>query len=920
MWTSQNNNVITVLGYGCSAVNFLEARQHTRPGVLRISFTTPASTTQSRLLELPESHASLSWIIYPRPLWSLASPERPLTQHSSFLSSQKQSEMSGDNRARETTPITTNRASSSTPREKRSISEYLSDVNTRFKSLKDNVFPDHPYLIKVPTDRPYTVRGRHVNNWAVGRNTLFSREEEHLQYMSFLSHENEDTVLLAVGGWADSEGKIMPEEEPAKPTTCPPGGGSKKRITFNDYKKKAAQGVRASPEAPQKEAVKKPKPEKKEKTKPVRPEPSPRTNGLAQPAPHRNAQNRNDPGKERKEAVESATPAKRKALDEPEPESASKRPRIGTNKPKEMERTPEKGKKLAIAVPRLLSPTLPSSTATPLKIPKLLSPTLPRALEEELAKFPAPSSSTTKNSSSLSSSSTPASKKPDTKTTSTKPPHSGSISSVCSSKETKSLSTAAPPKGKDIKSSTASRALSRPASKTVPTTAATTPAYKASPSPAKLPAKPPARKPRLIVKLKYGRQNRRRVEGLLRLPAKKRLAADKTVARSKLTSTVMSPRDSPLPTAKSDGPRESSSGYKRPKGLDTDDLLERTPKRPRSSTATSRDRPRTPSIQVTKASPTSASKKEFLSPRVDLKSVPMRRVGSGDSDAKPLARNLPQNGAGKSSKPSPQSTDRDGERRAWRDEMTNFVSIGRKLKHASQRYSRFDGNGKEKSTQEEVDEKLGAVTAIEAVMCFIVAFVTDDKCRALSRQQPESSNWRSILAYWKVVKKLAEPYPHLHGLCLYLGAASNEAIHSLDLERLALSSIPSEHSPAPTPGSDGNTVSVSSDESKRYKREFTDLKSRLPESYREANRLWLEGSRDLPDDALARSYPATWAGRSKNHSVRGSDRVKPGEYSGDYFLPLGRATTPLEGVRFGLAFLREWCDKESVGWTASLAL
>src|SRR5438105_1797155 len=85
---------------------------------------------------------------------------------------------------------------------KRSHSDYLKDVNTRFKRLTENILPTSPYLLTVPTDRPFRLGSRFVSNWSVGENRPFAPEEEHLQYMTFLSHQGEDTLLVAVGGWS----------------------------------------------------------------------------------------------------------------------------------------------------------------------------------------------------------------------------------------------------------------------------------------------------------------------------------------------------------------------------------------------------------------------------------------------------------------------------------------------------------------------------------------------------------------------------------------------------------------------------------------------------------------------------------------------------------------------------------------------
>ncbi|KAL1955661.1 hypothetical protein VTO42DRAFT_8206 [Malbranchea cinnamomea] len=842
--------------------------------------------------------------------------------------------MSGDGRTPEQTSIKPNQASSSVATGKRSYSDYLRDVDARFKRLTTHLFPDSPYLLNVPTEKPFHLGGRYVSNWAVGKNTVFAPEEEHLQYMTFLSHQNEDTLLVAVGGWADAEGNIMPEEvETVKPAASPQNLGQKKKISLSDYKKKAQQGPistaaeeRKQPsaqDAPRTKAVQQANVSEKEESKPERLKSPLKQNGPTEGSACNHVESRNDSQMRKDDAGKSDMLVKRKSPDQHHSQSPQKKLRVSTDMEQEKEHTTQKEQKRTPMLPKLLSPTLPSLTITP-KIPKLLSPTLPPDLEEELAKLPPTDSTISKNrplttkKTSANSSSPPTSKKLDARVSENKGQHLGSSSGASSSKDAKAPNSATlskTAKGKEVKSPVPSQQPPRPASKTVSTVSSTIPNNN---KPSISGVKPAARRSRLIVKLKYGRQNRKRVEALLRISGKKRTTADKTVTKQSLTTAAMSPKEPPAPASKSEKQREPSSGSKRPRISGEDDLHEQVAKRPRSSTVTSNDLAQTPAIQANKPHPDS-HKKDLLTPQKDLKSAATRRVESADSDTKASVNTSLQNGAGptsKASKLSSKAKDRDTEWRAWRDEFNRFVAMGRELKHASQRYAGLNKSTTGKPSKDITDEKLGAATAVEAIICFILAFICDDKCKSLSHQLPDSGSWRSIVAYWHVVTNLAAPYPHLHGLCLYLGAISHEAIHSLDLERLATSSVPSEHSLAPTPGSDDNTVTAAFEE----RRKFSELKSRLPVSYREANRLWLEGSRQLSDEDLARQYPATWSGRSRNFSSRGREKVRPGEYGGVYFLPLGRATTPLEGVRFGLAFLREWCDKEGVEWTGKLVL
>jgi hypothetical protein len=258
-----------------------------------------------------------------------------------------------------------------------------------------------------------------------------------------------------------------------------------------------------------------------------------------------------------------------------------------------------------------------------------------------------------------------------------------------------------------------------------------------------------------------------------------------------------------------------------------------------------------------------------------------------------------------------QSDNRSRERRAWRDEWQKFSTIGRELKHTADRHNCKNGASLG-------DKKLAAVTAIEALLSFILAFVADDQSKVVSRQVGDSSTWLSIVPYWKVVKKLTAPYPALSNLCLLLGAVSFNAIHALDLERLAISPIPGEHTTVPTPGSDDNAAL--SDDNRKARKDFLDLKNRLPECYKESQRLWLEGTRSLSEDILAREFPTSWSQRSRNYSERGRASLKAGDYSGGYFLPLGGTTPPIEVVRFGWSLLKEWCSKERVEWNGRLGL
>ncbi|KAI5298186.1 hypothetical protein KEM56_004260 [Ascosphaera pollenicola] len=124
---------------------------------------------------------------------------------------------------------------------KRRYSDYLRGVDSRFQHLTEDVLPSAPYLTYPKVQRPINDRWL-VNNWCVGDGSVFSRDEEHLQYMTFLSYQDWDTALVAVGGWSDAIGNVMREEKrPPKVDSSTVSDASasapktKKKITLSDY-------------------------------------------------------------------------------------------------------------------------------------------------------------------------------------------------------------------------------------------------------------------------------------------------------------------------------------------------------------------------------------------------------------------------------------------------------------------------------------------------------------------------------------------------------------------------------------------------------------------------------------------------------------------------------------------------------------
>ncbi|OOF96211.1 hypothetical protein ASPCADRAFT_207582 [Aspergillus carbonarius ITEM 5010] len=778
-------------------------------------------------------------------------------------------------------------------------------IDQRFKRLREEVLPFYPFLLTVPTDVPFRLGSRFVNNWAVSNDGPFTPEEQQLQYMTFLTHHEGDSLLVAVGDWSDATGNVMSDQRSGAQSAAstPSHNSVKKKISLNDYRNRRKSGTSASPighEAANHVASVFHSPDVNQRVAKA----SFAGNDLRRPAekPH-SVQSRavvNTEGIERKRPFEINQEPSRSQQKGAMP---FKKPRTSPD-PAKVDRLKGNG------LPALLSPTLPPTSSSP-RLPRLLSPTLPPDIEKELARVgegflglgsSQPGSVPNIEVSSVSKvqkarSALHASPQLDlaaTFSSHSKQPHHGYDKRPPSSADI-STNDASLPARADLQAhmgQTTQRLIGSP------------PAQQATSARSQL------------VKLKYGRSNRKRIEALLKFSGKRKSAPPSSPVKNALdiepshSSKVRQAAAKAPPSGRQDHNKSQRLEWKG-KHMPTTSALSENSKIP--------DKSQTPVPYVPNAvvNPPDRQKPSSLTPVKDIKSSASRLDPSSGNDARPsyhAAAKRPGNSATPSKCSSPQPSNmasRQCDRRAWKDENQRYANLGRELKHAAERHT-----AKDHVTA--TDEKLAAATAIEAILCFILAFVADDQFKALSRQAADSSSWLSILAYWRVVKKNSALYPRLYSLCLILGAISYDAIHALDLERLAATPLPGENTPVPTPGSDG--TAAPSEEQKKNRRELLELKNRLPECYKESQKLWLEGSRGLSEEVLAREFPNTWSKRSKNFSELGKHRLKAGEYSGEFYLPVGRINSPLEIIRFSHAFLSEWCMKEGVRWSNRLKL
>ncbi|KAL4786680.1 hypothetical protein BJX76DRAFT_320434 [Aspergillus varians] len=782
-------------------------------------------------------------------------------------------------------------------------------IDRRLKHLREEVLPFYPFLLTVPTDVPFRLGNRFVNNWAVSDDGPFTPEEQQLQYMTFLTHDESDSLLIAVGDWSDATGSVMadPRSRPQSATSTPSSGSTKKKISLHDYKNKRKNGTSPSPlsqeasghqsvstlHAPYDNHASKPIPTSDNRQKPPKIHLS--SNPSAQlDSGHVDRKRPPERGHARYGIqVKDNAPKKRRKLS---PEPLTARPKAEASN--------------GNGLPELLSPTLPPTSSTP-HLPRLLSPTLPPDLERELARFGNEPLASDSQAESAVNSDTAKPKKQREKS-----------SALGISQLESTIATGTPNFHSKSPRLEPERSASRGV-ETVKYTSNTASKTNIQPQTGSRPQKPSSIKsvqssssrPRLVVRLKYGRSNRKRVEGLLKFSGKKKISLQSSPTLDAVGRELSHSTKHEQPrVSTSDQTNKSAHSDGKPKLVANSHANSSIRDRPKESRLSGPEKPQTPVLSQAQQERT---RPVSITPAKDLKHTSSRHESASNewkAHSQPAPRKAPADSSSSATTQSPSqpnSVDRSSERRAWKDEYQKYGNLGRELKHAADRHTAKD---KVAST----DEKLAATTAIEAIICFVLAFIAEDQSKALSRQIGDSSTWLSIIAYWRVVKKNSIPYPALHSLCLILGAVSYDAIHALDLERLAVTPVPGEHTPVPTPASDGQPIH--SEESKRSLKDFLELKTRLPECYKESQRLWFESSRGLSEDILAREFPKTWSKRARSYSEQGKKRLKPGDYSGEIYLPLGKTSTPLEIVRFSCALLREWCSKENIDWRGKLDL
>lgn len=348
-------------------------------------------------------------------------------------------------------------------------------------------------------------------------------------------------------------------------------------------------------------------------------------------------------------------------------------------------------------------------------------------------------------------------------------------------------------------------------------------------------------------------------------------------------------------------------------------------------------KPRTPIPQPFRSPPlppsANSQKTQISTPLREVKTVASRNVDSVDADVKTpqgLARTgtpLAPNSVGSASREgraSSNTSSRSGKSddiNTWRAEHKRYIEMGRTLKHDADDLFKL----KAKKDQDELQlEKRGIATALETVLCYILAYTASDETQRLLRKSREIQAWKSLLPYLHYVRTVTIGHSLLHGLCLQLEAICRNNIQILDFERLEREAVPTgtpEETKVltPDPNADPSQVDAAT-KATQTRNNYIEFKNKMVENARAAQLTWAEGSSELSVDDLQQSFPISWKKKSRVPLAKTKEKLVAGSLGGDFYLPLSNISLGIEAARAGWSLLGEWCKQNEVKWEGRLGL
>jgi hypothetical protein len=202
---------------------------------------------------------------------------------------------------------------------------------------------------------------------------------------------------------------------------------------------------------------------------------------------------------------------------------------------------------------------------------------------------------------------------------------------------------------------------------------------------------------------------------------------------------------------------------------------------------------------------------------------------------------------------------------------------------------------------------------------YMAAYYAQDLSLTLRGRPGEvEQTWKTLFPLCLSYARCTKDLPHLDGLRSYLCSMIASAIcthvslrcsaataksHDSPQEGGGTQNIPPPPSSTPSAGNVAENFSLLADHTIKMHRHFQDARFLLP------------------FDVLQNQYKKTFAARESNLQLaREPETIKGARLHGPFFLPLGADTSPIQGVRFGLRFLDEYCEREGVEYVFRVRL
>ncbi|KAL8850202.1 MAG: hypothetical protein Q9221_004888 [Calogaya cf. arnoldii] len=839
-------------------------------------------------------------------------------------------------------------------------------VDERLERIRENIWPTDPYLMDLVAPSSYHLPPHLANNWR--RSCPFDKNEEQLQYMTFLPHTagRADTMLRTTGDWDDGNGKLKNESakrasgSSSSGAISPlPGQPPRKKISLLDYnRKKAGQaGGKASPEAikPQSLTIGKP-PQIAEATAKA-------TVMVGKPlAPVKELESSEQPSKpepsrgHKRSADEMANSQGPRTSEILQAATASTRARTEVGKPKVAAAAAAPAKVIGVPdLPRMLSPTLPARSVGVRDLPPMLSPTLPACVEERFAKLrgdaaqtvsyhvqkPGVSDSATNNKADMTMRNS-SKAKIVTKDKHVEPQLS---KTAAPTKESALASKSKVPDG-DINT------------KSIPTQESTT-AEKASTtnviagrtsSPPVSESKQSSKvlsseskdlsnaKRRLLIVLRIPKSLRKNCQRILQLQPRPRKSLsggqlskplalqerpqDQTLSKGHDGQQLTKPKavkgdDSRKPNEHAPKPKVVANGLAAPQSGEprrlTNPDKEPPSKRQRLSGIEDLSRPQTPAGSEIRSPGLpqhhSGHKSQLSTPKTDRKSTAMDRIKSSEGDVKTPLGSIRSN--------------------------TPVITGGTEASNNREGRSSSNVSATSVAGPSKKDEE-GSIYRTEFTRYAEIARTLKREADALTKS-PDGFNPDTTIRRQGLAKAIETAICYMlafiimdEPLRIKKAPGDRAAWDSLLPYFNFLKTLTRDTESLHLQGFLHQLEAVCRDTIHQYDLErleretvadeMSKLIKQAAENGRQARQAWIEGTKWLTHDDLRRSFPKTWEQRSQSPGDK-TERFIPRRYNeGSYFLPLGNASINIEAVRFGWSFLEEWCKKEGVNWSGKIGL